>query len=103
MNTVVNEIQPGLYICADTNAPSFYRQYIIWLPVIVFDGVLCLLAVWNGVNHWMSGYRPKRIDGVYIADALIKGNAIYCVWYALSPLLPLSPQRHDMFVPGVLL
>lgn len=84
---VTNEIETGLYICADTQAPSFYHQYIIWLPVIVFDGVLCVLALWYGISHWMSGYRAMRIDGVYIADALIKGHATYFFWYALSPLL----------------
>lgn len=83
-NTVTNEILIGLYICANTQAPSFYHQYVLWLPVVVYDGLLCLLAVRRGVSSWMSGYRAKRLDGVYITDILVKDNVGYFVWYGCS-------------------
>lgn len=81
-NIVTNEILMGLYICADMDAPSFYRPYVIWLPIVVCDGILCLLAVWYGVSVWMAGYRAKRSDGVRIADVLVRGGVGYFVWYA---------------------
>jgi len=76
---ITNEIMNGLYICADLEAPSFYRQYVIWLPVVAYDGILFLLAARRGVSIWMSGYRAKRVDGVYIADVLVKDNVGYFV------------------------
>ncbi|KAF8125424.1 hypothetical protein EV363DRAFT_630127 [Boletus edulis] len=80
---ITNEILPGLYICADTQAPSFYEPYVIWLPVIVYDGILCLLALWHGIRTWMSD-RTKRLDGVYIADVLIKDNVGYFLCILLT-------------------
>jgi len=79
-NIATNEIAKGLYICANTQSPPFYRSYDIWLPVVVYDGILCLLAVWHGVRSWMTGYRTGRSDGVNIADILVKGNAGYFLW-----------------------
>ncbi|KAF8121058.1 hypothetical protein EV363DRAFT_1366785 [Boletus edulis] len=79
-----NEILSGLYICADTQAPSFYRPYVIWLPVVVYDSILCLLALWHGIRTWMSGYRTKQLDGVYIADVLIKDNVGYFLCILLA-------------------
>ena len=84
-NIATNEFQIGLYICADIDGPSFYQPYVIWLPVVVYDGILGLLAIWCGVSIWMAGYRAKRMDGVHIADVLVKGNVGYFVWYACSP------------------
>ena len=74
----------GLYICADTQALSLYPPYVVRLPVVVYDGILCLLAVWRGVRIWMSGYRANRLDGVHIAEILVQDNAGYFVWYACS-------------------
>ncbi|KAH0828765.1 hypothetical protein J3R83DRAFT_3201, partial [Lanmaoa asiatica] len=73
---ITNEIVAGLYICT-VDGPSFFRLYIFWLPVLVYDTGLCLLALWYGISIWMSGYRARRMDGVYIADVLVKGNAGY--------------------------
>jgi hypothetical protein len=84
-NVVSNELLTGLYICANMQGPSFYHPYVIWVPVVVYDAILCILAVWRGASIWMSGYRAKRLDGVYITDILVKDNAGYFVWYACSP------------------
>lgn len=67
----------GLYVCANEDGPPFYRSYGFWLPVTVYDGILCLLALWYGVGIWMSGRRLNRMNGVYISDSLVKGNAGY--------------------------
>ncbi|KAN0082450.1 hypothetical protein V8E55_008245 [Tylopilus felleus] len=74
---ITNEILPGLHICANIDGPSFYQPYVLWLPVVVYDGILCLLAAWRGIRSWMQGYRAKRVDGVYIADVLVKDNVGY--------------------------
>ena len=87
-NKAVDEIM-GLYICADVRHPSFYELYVSWLPVIVYDTMLCLLALWHGIRNWLE-YRIRRMDGVNIADAVIKGNVRYFLWY-VSALLR---QRH---------
>ncbi|KAH0828772.1 hypothetical protein J3R83DRAFT_3210 [Lanmaoa asiatica] len=76
---VPNEIMTGLYICS-VDLPSFFRLYIFWLPVLVYDTGLCLLALWYGISVWMSGYRARRMDGAYIADVLLKGSAGYFLW-----------------------
>ena len=34
----------------------------------------------------MQGYRAKRVDGVYIADVLVKDNVGYFLWCACSLL-----------------
>lgn len=81
---VTNEVLPGLYVCADVRAPSFYRLYLLWLPLIVYDGALCLLALWHA---WISGYRVGRTDGACIQDGLVAGNASYFFWYAFVPTL----------------
>ncbi|KAH0831105.1 hypothetical protein J3R83DRAFT_13671 [Lanmaoa asiatica] len=67
--------------------------HLLGLPVLVYDAVLCLLALWYGIKSWMSGYRTKRMDGVHIADALVKGNAGYFFWYELSAS-PLSLRQY---------
>ena len=87
---VTNETLPGLHICANTQGPSFFQPYILWLPVVVYDGILCLLAAWRGIRSWMEGYRFRRLNGVYIADVLVKDNVGYFLWYACSFLLLLK-------------
>ncbi|KAI9573082.1 hypothetical protein HD554DRAFT_2167369 [Boletus coccyginus] len=79
-----NEIAKGLYICANTQSPPFYRSYDIWLPVVMYDGILCLLAVWHGVRSWVTGYRVGRSDGVNIASILVIGNAGYFLCLLLT-------------------
>jgi hypothetical protein len=87
-NTLVtNEVLPGLYICADLRAPSFYRLYLLWLPWIVYDGALCLLALWCAVGCWRSGRGLGRTDGACIQDSLVAGNASYFFLYAFVPRL----------------
>lgn len=58
-NLVANEIPPGLYICAVVHGPSFFQPYLMRLPVVTYDGILCLLATWHGVRSWMSGSRLR--------------------------------------------
>lgn len=82
-NIVTNEILEGLYIC-NVQGPYFYELYIFWLPLLVWDSMLCLLALWHGIRNCISGYRARRMDGVHIADVVVKGNAGYFFWYAPS-------------------
>ncbi|KAN0082453.1 hypothetical protein V8E55_008248 [Tylopilus felleus] len=56
---VANEIPPGLYICAVVHGPSVFQPYLMRLPVVTYDGILCLLATWHGVRSWMSGSRLR--------------------------------------------
>lgn len=84
-NAVTNEIMAGFYICVDLGGPSLYHSYGIWLPIIVYDGILFLLALWKSVSSWISGDRARQINGARITDALVKGNASYFFRYARSP------------------
>ncbi|KAN0082462.1 hypothetical protein V8E55_008257 [Tylopilus felleus] len=81
---ITNETLPGLHICANTQGPSFFQPYILWLPVVVYDGILCLLAAWRGIRSWMEGYRFRRLNGVYIADVLVKDNVGYFLCILLT-------------------
>lgn len=94
-NTATNEITTGLYMCASEDGPTFYYSYGFWLPVTVYDGILCLFALWYGVSTWMSGYCANGMNRVHIVDALVKGNMGYFFRYARSPSL-WPRQRHDM-------
>lgn len=47
---VTNNISPTSYICANAHDPSFYRPYVFWLLIVVYDSILCLLALWRGVR-----------------------------------------------------
>jgi len=84
---ITNEILTGSYMCADENAPSFYRLYVLWLPAIVGDSILCLLALWHGIRTWMSGYRISGKNTMFLADALIKGNVGYFLCVILASLV----------------
>jgi len=74
---ITNNLLGALYICGDVKAPSFYRAYVIWLPVLVYDGLLCLLALWSGIDHWRSGHCAERLHLRCIADTLVVGNVAY--------------------------
>ena len=78
---VTNEILKGLYICADVRIPSFGQTYVLWVPVIVYDTILCLLVVWPCVRTWISAYRragarwTDSVRTITITDELVAGNA----------------------------
>lgn len=92
-NIASNEILNGIYVFGVVKAPAFYELYIFWLPLLVWDSILCSLVLWHGIRDYISGYRARRWDGVHITDVLIKGNAGYFVWYAPSTS-PFPRQRH---------
>jgi len=82
-----NTILEGLYICADVRGPSFYQEYLFWLPFIVYDGMLCMLALWHGISSRMSGYHAKWKTGIYVADILIKGNVGYFLCLLVASMI----------------
>ncbi|KAF8546466.1 hypothetical protein OG21DRAFT_1119902 [Imleria badia] len=81
---ITDEIMMGLYICADVHPLSFYQSYLFWLPVIMYDTMLCLLALWHSISNWRSEHPVRRMDGVNITDTLVKGNLRYFLCITLT-------------------
>ncbi|KAH7919945.1 hypothetical protein BV22DRAFT_836506 [Leucogyrophana mollusca] len=78
----INEPIPGIGICSATNIPaSFYR---FWLPIIAFEGTLCLLALWVGIRDLVSGYRAQGINGVNVLEVLVKDSVFYFLCLVLA-------------------
>ncbi|KIJ61106.1 hypothetical protein HYDPIDRAFT_116361 [Hydnomerulius pinastri MD-312] len=75
-----NEPLPGLNVCTDTNTPKIFYSY--WLPVIGFEGILCILALYAGFEH--SQNRFKGPGGGRLVDAIIKGNVLYFVFILVA-------------------
>ncbi|KIM63682.1 hypothetical protein SCLCIDRAFT_736835 [Scleroderma citrinum Foug A] len=69
----------------------------VWIPLLAFEAVLALLAIWVGIKHSRQGPRSKssRFSKPQLADSLIHGNVIYFVrfnwWHRLSSGLRQSP------------
>ena len=53
----------------------------VWIPLLAFEAVLALLAIWVGIKHSRQGPRSKssRFSKPQLADSLIHGNVIYFV------------------------
>ncbi|KAG8221435.1 hypothetical protein J3R82DRAFT_1626 [Butyriboletus roseoflavus] len=83
---IVNE-SVGLYICADLRSPSFYQTYIFWVPVIGYDSILFMFALWHCIRTWVSTYRRAEtrwkgsVRALTITDVLIAGNVGYFLGY----------------------
>ncbi|KAH7922529.1 hypothetical protein BV22DRAFT_1131339 [Leucogyrophana mollusca] len=78
----INEPIPGIGICSATNIPaSFYR---FWLPIIAFEGTLCLLALWVGIRDLVSGFRAQGINGINVLEVLVKDSVFYFLCLVLA-------------------
>lgn len=92
---------PGIHICAPINMPSYY--VVFWVPVISFEIVLVLLAIWKCIEHIkeireMYGWNRRSLLNILLRDNIgyfFVYVAIYDQnrYFHLLPLFPggLSP------------
>ncbi|KIJ62348.1 hypothetical protein HYDPIDRAFT_114878 [Hydnomerulius pinastri MD-312] len=73
----ISEPVAGLYICTDIWGSTIFKFYSFWIPVVIFESILCLLALCVSIRHLLSGYRARGINGVDLSGALVKGNVFY--------------------------
>ncbi|KIJ62268.1 hypothetical protein HYDPIDRAFT_30532 [Hydnomerulius pinastri MD-312] len=78
----INEPAPGIFICADLNVPKFFDS--IWLPPLIFESILCLLAIRIGIQRSKDHLRPGLISGTRLVNAVLMGNVMYFVGVLLS-------------------
>ncbi|KAH7925224.1 hypothetical protein BV22DRAFT_1129157 [Leucogyrophana mollusca] len=79
---VVNDPLPDVKICAVDNLPNFL--FSLWMPIIIFEGLLCMFALWAGVKQLVLRSKLEGFRGGRAVDALVKGN----VFYFLCLLIP---------------
>ncbi|KAH7922530.1 hypothetical protein BV22DRAFT_1037361 [Leucogyrophana mollusca] len=74
---VMNEVLPGVGLCTTSSVPSSFDDF--WYPVMLFEGILCALALWAGITHIrelrglgsegaIQGFRPGRVIEVFVRD-----------------------------------
>ncbi|KAH7920725.1 hypothetical protein BV22DRAFT_1132849 [Leucogyrophana mollusca] len=75
---IVNNLPPDAKICVAEDVPGFFFAW--WLPVIVFEGLLCMFALSAGVRQLVSRTKMEGFRGGRAVDALVKGNVFYFLW-----------------------
>ncbi|KIJ60035.1 hypothetical protein HYDPIDRAFT_32614 [Hydnomerulius pinastri MD-312] len=78
----VNEPASGIFICDDLNTPKIF--YSFWLAPLVFESILCLLAIWIGIQRSKEHFRPASIRGTRLVNVVIMGNVGYFVGILLA-------------------
>ncbi|KAF9221499.1 hypothetical protein BS17DRAFT_249080 [Gyrodon lividus] len=92
-----NQPLPGIYICSATDTPRVF--YSFWIPPLVYEAVLCSLAIWIGVKRSREYIRPVHVQGhgMRLVDVVVMGNVLYffglllsfatsaAMWQALGP------------------
>ncbi|KIJ58959.1 hypothetical protein HYDPIDRAFT_33666 [Hydnomerulius pinastri MD-312] len=91
-----NEPAPGIFICTNLNKPKIF--YSFWLAPLIFESILCFLAIMIGVQRSKDHFRPALISGTRLVNVIVMGNVIYFVGVLLSCVvgaatsLDFSPQ-----------
>ncbi|KAH7925267.1 hypothetical protein BV22DRAFT_453086 [Leucogyrophana mollusca] len=76
---VMNEVLPGVGLCTASSIPSSLDDF--WYPVMLFEGMLCTLALWAGITHIrelrglgaggvIQAFRPGRVIEVFVRDSV---------------------------------
>ncbi|KIJ58659.1 hypothetical protein HYDPIDRAFT_119340 [Hydnomerulius pinastri MD-312] len=78
----VNEPAPGIFICADLNAPKIF--YSIWLAPVIFESILCLLAIRIGIQRSKDHFRPALMSGTRLVNVVVMGNVMNFVGILLT-------------------
>ncbi|KIJ67240.1 hypothetical protein HYDPIDRAFT_107979 [Hydnomerulius pinastri MD-312] len=78
----LNEPAPGIFICANLNAPKVY--YGIWLAPVIFESILCLLAIRIGIQRSKDHLKPALISDTRLVNVIVMGNVMYFVVVLLS-------------------
>ncbi|KAH7920034.1 hypothetical protein BV22DRAFT_828830 [Leucogyrophana mollusca] len=79
---IVNSLPPDVQICAADGLPNFFFGW--WLPIIIFEGLLCMFALCAGVRQLILRSQLEGFRGGRAVDSLVKGN----VFYFLCVLIP---------------
>ncbi|KAH7909468.1 hypothetical protein BJ138DRAFT_228479 [Hygrophoropsis aurantiaca] len=72
---ITNEPIPGIHICSVLNFPSSFLD--IWFPIIAFEGLLCVLAIWAGIMELTARSRLQGVSSVSVVDVIVRGNLFY--------------------------
>ncbi|KAG1751502.1 uncharacterized protein EDB91DRAFT_610192 [Suillus paluster] len=74
-DTITNEPLPGIRVCAVTRAAPVVAY--VWLPDIVFEAFLFLLAARIGFKRGRFGFNIFRMERKSLINALLYGNVHY--------------------------
>ncbi|KIJ58660.1 hypothetical protein HYDPIDRAFT_33957 [Hydnomerulius pinastri MD-312] len=58
--------------------------YSIWLPPLIFESILCLLAIRIGIQRSKDHFRPALISGTRLVNVIVMGNVMYFVMVLVS-------------------
>lgn len=69
-----SHILPGVPVCVPIGVPS--HLYAFWIPMIVFESLLCGMALFRGFQGVFGGRALFR-SGRHLVDILVKDSIIY--------------------------
>ncbi|KIJ59364.1 hypothetical protein HYDPIDRAFT_118577, partial [Hydnomerulius pinastri MD-312] len=73
----VNEPAPGIFICTNLAAPKIFSGF--WLAPLIFESILCLLAIRIGIQRSKDHLRTALFSGTRLVNVVVMGNVIYFV------------------------
>jgi hypothetical protein len=63
--------------CFPLNIPYYY--YAFWIPTLVFESILCAMALFRGYQTYKSS-GPLIQSGKYLVNILIRDSGLYFMW-----------------------
>ncbi|EPQ56629.1 hypothetical protein GLOTRDRAFT_138308 [Gloeophyllum trabeum ATCC 11539] len=69
---VASEPIPGVIICTPVGIPDFF--FVFWVPIVVFESILFLLVVIQGVGHLKErscSWSPTTLMDVLVRDSIL--------------------------------
>ncbi|KIJ58668.1 hypothetical protein HYDPIDRAFT_119361 [Hydnomerulius pinastri MD-312] len=78
----VNEPAPGIFICTDLSVPKI--SYSFWLTPLIFESILCLLAIRIGIQRSKDHLRPALMSGTRLVNVVVMGNIMYFIGILLT-------------------
>ncbi|KAH8103543.1 hypothetical protein BXZ70DRAFT_1005942 [Cristinia sonorae] len=74
--TAISHLVPGLSFCIPLNSPKTF--YAFWIPVLLSETVLCVLALWRGLQSYFQ-LRGIQRSTYSLFDILIRDSCLYYV------------------------
>jgi len=71
----VSEPLSQVHICTPINVPSYF--YAFWLPIISFECILLLLALWIGGQHIFELWTLRQWDSERVISILLRDSIFY--------------------------
>lgn len=65
---------PGLVSCVPAGVPKHF--FAFWIPILVYESLLCGLALFRGFQTFQSSASPFR-SGKYLVSILIRDSILY--------------------------